>query len=58
MPDGAKDVSEWLDLDPDNAGKLEQLCFDAPVLEKSPELPPQSDAKIEKSIQSYDRLLM
>ena len=41
MPDGAKDVSEWLDLDPDNAGKLEQLCFDAPLWEPSPELPPQ-----------------
>ena len=49
MP-GAKDVSEWLDLDPDNAGKLEQLCFDAPLWEPSPELPPQSDAKIEKAI--------
>jgi hypothetical protein len=34
---GAKDVSEWLDLDPDNAGKLEELCFDVPLWEPSPE---------------------
>jgi putative DNA primase/helicase len=49
MP-GAKDVSEWLDLDAGNAGKLTELCFDAPLWEPSPELPPQNDAKIEKSI--------
>jgi hypothetical protein len=50
MPDGAKDVSEWLDLDPDNAGELEQLCFDAPVWEPSSELPPQRGAKIDQVI--------
>jgi hypothetical protein len=28
---GAKDVSDWLDLDPDNAGKLVPLCVDTPL---------------------------
>jgi hypothetical protein len=37
MPDGAKDVSIWLDLDPGNAGKLADICFDVPPWEPSPE---------------------
>jgi hypothetical protein len=28
---GAKDVSDWLDLDPGNAGKLVDVCFDTPL---------------------------
>jgi hypothetical protein len=40
MPDGIKDVSNWLDLDPENAGKLADLCFDVPPWEPSPEQSP------------------
>jgi putative DNA primase/helicase len=47
---GAKDVSEWLDLDPDNAGKLTGLCFDVPLWEPSPELAPQGAAKVERAM--------
>lgn len=50
MPDGAKDVSEWLDLNAGNADKLEGICFDAPLWEPSPELPPQRGAKIDQVI--------
>src|SRR6516162_3525530 len=28
---GKKDVSDWLDLDPGNAAKLAEVCFDAPL---------------------------
>ena len=56
MPDGAKDVSEWLDLDADNAGKLEGLCFDAPLWEPSPELSPQNDEEIAKSLADVLRI--
>jgi hypothetical protein len=28
---GAKDVSAWLDLGTDNAGKFERICFDTPL---------------------------
>ena len=56
MPDGARDVSDWLNLDPGNAGKLEQLCFDVPVWEPSLERAPQSDAKVGKAIADALRL--
>jgi hypothetical protein len=58
MPDGAKDVSEWLDLDTDNAGRLERLCFDAPPLWEPSSEPatPQSDAKVGKAIADALRL--
>jgi hypothetical protein len=29
--DHGKDVSDWLDEDPDNAAKLEDVCFDVPL---------------------------
>jgi hypothetical protein len=56
MPDGAKDVSDWLDLDPGNADKLGQLCFGVPVWKPSLERAPQSDAKIGKAIADALRL--
>jgi hypothetical protein len=56
MPDGAKDVSEWLDVDPGNAGKLEELCFGVPLWEPSPELSSHSNTKIAKSLADALRL--
>ena len=50
MPDGAKDVSEWLDLDASNAGELERLCFDAPLWEPSPEMAPQQNDEKSRKI--------
>jgi len=39
---GKKDVSDWLDLDPGNAAKLADVCFDAPLWT------PSEEAKDEK----------
>jgi RecA-family ATPase len=50
MPDGAKDVSDWLNLDPDNVNKLEKLCFDTPLWNPSQSVPQANDDKIAKSL--------
>jgi hypothetical protein len=39
MPDGAKDVSDWLDVDPVNADRLLDICFNVPPWEPPPEEP-------------------
>src|SRR5262249_42252881 len=41
LPDKG-DVSDWLDLDPGNAAKLAEVCFDAPLW--MPSTPPPSAA--------------
>jgi DNA primase len=35
MPDGANDVSDWLDADPSRADRLVDICVDAPLWEPS-----------------------
>jgi hypothetical protein len=46
MPDGAKDVSEWLDDDPGRAGKFNEICVDTPVWNPDAETAVPKAAKV------------
>ena len=44
MPDGAKDVSDWLDAEPSRAERLVEVCVDTPLWEpETTEKPPVPD---------------